>query len=85
MERHKREGMSCNCEQCGNDLNGWVDMVMLKNELWLSITNKEDLLCNDCIIDRLGRKITVEDFKEGDINGHIPCNMNYAYVNGLEI
>jgi len=37
--------------------------VVIKNELWLSIADKNDILCTECIEGKLGRKIEAKDFK----------------------
>lgn len=46
-------------------------MVMLKNELWLSIAQRRDILCVDCIEKRLGRQLTFDDLKECDITRYM--------------
>lgn len=74
----------CECEVCGEYIDGTTRMVMLKDDLWLSIAEKEDILCDKCIVKRLGRKIVVSDFKLG-FAGHIPCNIIYAYDNNIKI
>lgn len=66
--------MACNCEKCNKFMHGFLRMVMLKDELWLSIANKPDILCDACIVKKLKRPLTMDDFKldDGDM---IPCNI----------
>ena len=80
--------MSCKCQVCNTIIDGFNGMmVMLKDDLWLKIANKEDILCTNCIEEKLGRKIEVGDFKAGTNSGldfKIPVNMIYAEKNGLK-
>lgn len=48
------------CEQCQDSLNG--HMVILPNKLWLSIAQMKECICHFCIEQRLGRKLTEDDF-----------------------
>lgn len=72
------------CEKCNNEIFVGENMVMLKDELWLSIANKKDILCDKCIEEKLGRKLIGDDLKLSNditwlgLNGRIPCNMLYA-------
>lgn len=54
-------------------------MAILKDDLWKTIAEKKDVLCNDCIEKRLERKITNEDLKEG-----VPCNYWFAEEQKLD-
>ncbi len=58
------------CKDCRVEISVDVNMVMLKDNLWLSIANKEDALCDNCIEAKIGRPIVENDFKTPDI----PCN-----------
>lgn len=40
------------------------DAPMIKDELWLSIAAKRDILCLDCMEKRLGRSITRHDLND---------------------
>jgi hypothetical protein len=57
---------------------------MLKDDLWLSIANQSDILCDECIEKLLGRKIISADLKYSSdknwlgLGGKIPGNMLYA-------
>lgn len=53
------------CEQC-NDV--WPNMIMLKEDVWLSIAEKEEFLCEECIEKRLGRPLTGWDLKDCPLN-----------------
>ena len=70
--------MACNCRLCDKRIDGFNgEMVMLKDELWLSIAEKKDVLCSSCIENKLGRLITSKDFKPSSLSnglGIIPCN-----------
>lgn len=55
------------CKNCNVDD---FDIVMIKDELWLSIAKQEDFLCDKCMEKALGRSITEADFKSPGI----PCN-----------
>jgi hypothetical protein len=70
--------MPWTCQECKKDI--WVDdnMAMLKEELWLSIANKEDVLCDSCIEKRLGRKLKKEDLKPD-----VLCNIWYMQEHPL--
>lgn len=73
------------CEQCGC---GWEDfeMVILPYSTWKSIASKEDTICHECIEQRLGRKITAEDFPKDPVECYegqfesmreIRCNIDF--------
>ncbi len=49
-----------NCKLCGCRPPG---TVMIHDELWLSIANKEDVLCHHCIEQLLERPLTFSDLK----------------------
>ena len=49
---------------------GWgADGPMLREELWLSIASKRDLLCIGCIERRLGRRLMPSDLSRSLMNG----------------
>lgn len=77
--------MACECQKCGNYMDGGTRMVMIREELWLSIAKKKDILCDACIEDALGRKIQKEDFKIHPTLGIPPCNMFWAAKNNVQI
>lgn len=68
-----QESLICKC--CGIQN---FDMVMIKDDLWLSISeNCKDLLCVNCMESKLGRRITERDFKSPGI----PCNEFWLWKN----
>lgn len=48
------------CDVCGVDD---PSIVMLKNDIWLSIAEKKEILCYNCIEKRLNRKLQISDLK----------------------
>ena len=85
--------MACKCETCGSIFNGSEgQMVMLRDDLWLKIAKKKEMLCASCIERRLGRKISAGDLKvhnrESFVKKHgfkkILVNKFYAKLNGLD-
>lgn len=48
------------CDDCGTENPA---MIVLKNEIWLSIAEKKEILCYTCIEKRLNRKLTIDDLK----------------------
>lgn len=79
----------CKCQTCKTEIYVGENMVMLRDELWLSIAKKEDILCDECIEDLLGRKIISSDLKYSSdktwlgLGGKIPGNMFYAEFKNL--
>ena len=65
------------CEQCREDL---PDLIMLKEELWLSIAKKEELLCKACIEERLDRPVTGEDLKDWPLNHRFWPELMYEVI-----
>ncbi|MES2287643.1 MAG: hypothetical protein V4547_18250 [Bacteroidota bacterium] len=72
------------CKDCYTEIFVDINMVMLKDSLWLGVCDHwDDALCDNCIEKRLGRKIWVTDFKltEG-YKFHpprmIPCNVMWV-------
>ena len=65
------------CEQCNAE---WPDMIMLKEDVWLSIAEKEDFLCKDCIEKRLGRPLTGWDLKDWPLNHEIWPHLMYEVL-----
>lgn len=74
----------CKCQTCKTEIYVGENMVMLKDDLWLSIANQSDILCDECIEKLLGRKIISSDLKYSSdknwlgLSGKIPGNMLYA-------
>ncbi len=56
----KAEKVSWLCNICGDHV---PFVFMLRDELWLSIARKNELLCIPCTEFRLGRKLVMNDFK----------------------
>jgi hypothetical protein len=52
------------CMDCKTEIFTDVNMVMIKDELWLSIADEKDALCDKCMEKRLKRPITPDDFGE---------------------
>lgn len=79
--------MSGFCKDCNVEFSAFKGkMVMLKDELWLSICDDvEDVLCNDCIEKRLGRKINIDDLKLSYGDTYIPCNLIFMLYNNIEM
>lgn len=82
--------MSCICETCGAVIAvNKANMVMLWDSLWLSIAQKKEILCPECIEGRLCRKISSDDLKYAPTHirifdsGKIPVNMLFAEANNL--
>ena len=61
------------CEDCGMQYTHFDNhMLILKEDVWLSIANKEDVLCDNCMAKRLVRDILVDDLwinEWGNISG----------------
>jgi len=62
------------CQKCKKIIHVDTNMVMLKDEIWLTHFNKLDILCDKCIEQKLNRKITIND-----IDDTIPCNIWWLY------
>src|SRR4051812_32294503 len=67
------------CQDCGHKISSDKNMIMLKDDVWLSIADKEDVLCDKCIEKRLGRKLRYSDLPNEDIW----CNIWYVQYNGF--
>lgn len=69
--------MAWECKDCKKEVYVDVNMVMIKDELWEKIADKHlDVYCDCCIEKRLGRPISVEDFKTSTMGlNMIPCNV----------
>ena len=49
------------CDYCGKKYP-YKASPMIRNDLWKSISHRyTDLMCKDCMENRLGRKLTVSD------------------------
>jgi hypothetical protein len=69
-------GQAPNCKDCNKPIYVDDNMVMIKDELWNKIVDdKKIFLCDLCMEERLGRKITQEDFKSKGI----PCNQFWLW------
>ena len=65
------------CKDCKTEIFVDVNMIIVKDKLWHKICDKpSDFICDSCMEIRLGRPITINDFKPSSINGvaMIPCN-----------
>lgn len=56
------------CDGCSRDNPEWI---MIKEEVWLSIANKKEILCIDCIEKKLNRRLTFSDLKPCEITNSI--------------
>lgn len=80
MEKQKDGYTALLCDDCKVEIFANVNMVMLKDELWMKISNKfKDAYCDCCIEKRMGRPIELEDLKpisglDFTGTGLIPCN-----------
>lgn len=73
--------MSCKCQNCGKIINSHNgEMVMLNDELWLTLADKKDILCKDCIEFKLCRHISSRDLKYNNhfSSGRIPVNILFS-------
>jgi hypothetical protein len=76
--------MACKCQKCQTIVDGFnCKMVMLRDQLWLSIANKKDILCDSCIEAILGRRLTGDDLKLTKESKPIPVNEMYSEKYGL--
>lgn len=61
------------CEDCGVEYTHFNNkMLILKDDVWLSIAEKKTVLCDVCIAKRLGRAVTIDDLwrnYKGEISG----------------
>lgn len=60
------------CQNCGTEIWSDKNMVMLRDDLWLSIAKPKDVLCDKCIQKKLERPLKKSDFKPG-----VLCNTWY--------
>lgn len=65
------------CDECKTED---LFTVMLHDNLWLSIANKRDVLCVNCIEKRLGRKLTLDDLRPCEATRGI--QFGYAMAKG---
>lgn len=64
------------CKDCKTPIFVDYNMVMIKDTLWKIICDaQEDYICDVCMERRLGRQITVRDFRSKGI----PCNEVWLY------
>ncbi len=76
------------CKDCNTEIFSDTNMVMLKDAIWKKVSDSfEDAICDKCIEKRLGRNITLSDFKPSSINGveMIPCNQFWLIYKGVEL
>jgi hypothetical protein len=52
-------------------------MLILKEPVWLSIANKEDVLCDKCISKRLNREVVISDLWKNEWGQMTPINEWY--------
>lgn len=68
------------CQDCGLNFTHFDNhMIILKDDIWLSIANKEDILCDLCIEKRLKRNIEISDLWIN--NKGIISEINNWYIN----
>lgn len=59
---------------CNDCKQTWPNLFGLHNHVWLSLAAKKEILCLECTEKRLGRQLTLEDFKD------VPVNKDYVYL-----
>jgi hypothetical protein len=73
------------CKDCKVEIFVDVNMVMLTDDIWRSISDKhEDAYCDKCIESRLSRPIKLMDLKPSSSGGLIPCNAWWIQENRPE-
>lgn len=67
------------CFDCNVDTNEIHEYYMVRNEIWQEAKGGgfQYYLCIGCLEDRLGRKLTPEDFTD------VPCNREFNYSKRL--
>ena len=76
---HNKGKWDWHCIDCGMDTSGFIDhqsrapseYYLLHDELWeeiVSESNRSRMLCIGCVENRLGRKLTKNDFDPGKNN-----------------
>lgn len=71
------------CKDCGMDTapctgkrgcrhKGRWEYYMIRDELWMAAGMRDGFLCIRCLENRLGRRLTPEDFTKVPINGASP-------------
>lgn len=75
MAKREKKELEDNCKDCHGEIT-LTNMVMLKEDLWKTISDDTmDLLCDKCMERRMGRPISVKDFKNHSLGSSvIPCN-----------
>lgn len=69
------------CKDCGTEIFGNINMVMLKQELWKKICDAhKDNICDRCIEIRMDRSITEKDFKQPAIEGRKIISCNHSWL-----
>lgn len=70
------------CQDCGLHYTHFNNhMIIIKEELWLSIADKKDVLCDHCIEQRLKRRLKISDLWRNDSN--IISGINDWFINYL--
>lgn len=60
---------ACLCLDCGEHTILKGEYYMVHNEIWNTVNRRDSgMLCIECLEDRLGRKLTKEDFTGAPIN-----------------
>ena len=63
------------CDICNEEITHYnKKMIILKEEVWLSIAKKKDVLCNCCIEKKLERPVSVSDLWISKDFEHSPFN-----------
>lgn len=53
------------CAICGDED---IDYYMVKNEIWEQFGVKTRMMCIPCLEEKIGRKLTAEDFTDAPVN-----------------
>lgn len=77
------------CDLCGSIIprdpemnDGTPLMLVVRDDIWSSISKSKKFICPDCMIKIWGRKFKYEELKSFSY-GFIPCNLWYLRRNGL--
>jgi hypothetical protein len=64
-----QKGRKFLCLDCNEDTSELKEHYFIHTELWLSVANSiKGMLCIGCLEERLGRKLTKDDFTSATIN-----------------
>ncbi len=80
MSQNLNKKIPLYCKDCRVEIFVDLNMVMLKNALWVSVCDDyKDAYCDHCIENRLGRVISENDFKLDEKNETPLCNLAWKW------